>query len=468
MEGTLVLRRGGEEVTDFVIGKFNDLRLEKTGALLFKRITTTYSTCIKKLAGERRLEVSFGRFLQHEGVTLDEISASLCGKANLNCRDRKHILSIQDTVESAYPTQPSKKSELGRGSKSSVKSFFGHPSVLVDAFTKDILGLGSVKVWTRGEEELSPRSSRPIEEKESLRWIETAEKTDRNITYPALITHIADRECDIYEFFVRVPNERNHIIVRSHHDRALGDGDCLSEHMSEVKVLGKYTIELPAITGVRAEREAKIALKFSKIDLPYPKANSSQVKTEVELTCIEVEEIGEVPQGEKPIFWRLLTSHEVKTVEEAKQIVTWYTWRWVIEQVFRTMKKKGFKIEESQIETPESLMKMFLLGLAAAVQVLCLVHARDGKTSRPVNDVFSEDELIVLRLLLMKCEGKKKKNPYDPNLLSWASWIIARLGGWNGYPSERPPGPITMFDGLKKFNNFFEMWLLMQKDMCIR
>ena len=37
-------------------------------------------------------------------------------------------------------------------------------------------------------------------------------------------------------------------------------------------------------------------------------------------------------------------------------------------------------------------------------------------------------------------------------LVIWASWIVARLGGWTGCASEKPPGPITMRHGLNSFH----------------
>ena len=52
-----------------------------------------------------------------------------------------------------------------------------------------------------------------------------------------------------------------------------------------------------------------------------------------------------------------------------------------------------------------------------------------------------------------KMEGKteKLKNPYKKSTLQYATWVIARLGGWKGYASERKPGITTLWIGLEKF-----------------
>jgi hypothetical protein len=41
-----------------------------------------------------------------------------------------------------------------------------------------------------------------------------------------------------------------------------------------------------------------------------------------------------------------------------------------------------------------------------------------------------------------------------------APWLIARLGGWKGFPSQRPPGVITLYEGWCRFFNIFDGWAI--------
>ncbi len=64
--------------------------------------------------------------------------------------------------------------------------------------------------------------------------------------------------------------------------------------------------------------------------------------------------------------------------------------------------------------------------------------------------------------LCRKYEGKTKKlkNPHSIENLAYGSWVIARHGGWKGYASQGPAGPITMLEGLKKFSSVVQGWNL--------
>jgi hypothetical protein len=42
-------------------------------------------------------------------------------------------------------------------------------------------------------------------------------------------------------------------------------------------------------------------------------------------------------------------------------------------------------------------------------------------------------------------------------------WIVARLGGWKGYNSQRRAGPITLKRGMHNFVQIFNGWRLALK-----
>lgn len=158
----------------------------------------------------------------------------------------------------------------------------------------------------------------------------------------------------------------------------------------------------------------------------------------------------------------MLTTHTLNTLEQARQCIAWYCQRWHIEQLFRTLKRQGLDIESSLIEDGGRLEKLAVLGMSAAVRTMQLTLAREGQTSRPAGDAFSEEEIELLHHVGPTLEGKtaKQKNPHLPASLAWAAWIIARLGGWKGYATERKPGPITIFHGLQAFSSIQQGWAI--------
>jgi hypothetical protein len=146
------------------------------------------------------------------------------------------------------------------------------------------------------------------------------------------------------------------------------------------------------------------------------------------------------------------------------QIVAWYRLRWIIEQVFRTMKTDAVDVETPQITTPLSLAKLATVALIAATRVMQSVIGRDASTRQSVLDAADPTELPAPRAIGATLEGRteKLKNPFDPASLAWYAWIVARLGGWSGYTSKgyRPPGPKTTARGLKRLDAIVQGWML--------
>ena len=155
-----------------------------------------------------------------------------------------------------------------------------------------------------------------------------------------------------------------------------------------------------------------------------------------------------------------LTSHKVADAADARRIVGFYRHRWIIEQLFRTLKTKGFDLEAVRVADNGPFEKLVTASLIAAVTVLQLVHERDGAAWRPLEDAFDPDDQAALEAVSATLEGKtaRQKNPHPRGSLAYAAWVIARLGGWTGYYGK--PGPIVMLNGLVQFHAIKHGWAL--------
>lgn len=122
---------------------------------------------------------------------------------------------------------------------------------------------------------------------------------------------------------------------------------------------------------------------------------------------VEAKEL-DCPSGQEPVDWRLFTTHIVNNFSEAKQIILWYRMRWTIEQIFRTVKSQGLNIEESQVEAGDNLMKLAVLALCAAIQIMQLVSAREGTTELETHDLFTANERLFM-VALLATVGKNTK-----------------------------------------------------------
>ena len=141
----------------------------------------------------------------------------------------------------------------------------------------------------------------------------------------------------------------------------------------------------------------------------------------------------------------------------------WYRWRWRIEQLFATLKRVGLNIEATQLESMAGIQRLTVLALSVAVRILQMVEGREN-SDLPASLSFSNPQQQCLAELASDLQGRtqKQQNPYPPFSLAWATWLIARLGGWSDYRSQRPPGMPTLVHGLRKFESIFLGWKLAQ------
>jgi Transposase DDE domain len=421
--------------------------------------------CLRRLSkGDRALEVRFNRFLGHDKVTPERIIESW-SDSTVAAVEGRHVLAIQDTSEIHFNTTARRRRGLGEIGKGNHHGVLLHPMLAVDADNGVCLGLLSGEVWTRQGRRTVSHDNRDLSDKESQRWIATALAAKPLLQKAAMVTVLGDRESDIFALYASAAEQQFHVIARSMHDRKLADQTGLYAACDAKAAVDRRVVQLPA-RAQRPARQAKLELRFGSIELARPRTKwLRHLPESLPLSFVDVCEVDAAP-GVEPLHWRLLTSHEVAGAEDAWRIVDWYKRRWIIEQFFRVLKTQGFKLEDSQIGIADRLLKLVAIAAKAAVITIQLLQARDGG-QQSIVVAFNDSEINALAALNRQIEARSKrlKNPHSPDKLAWASWIIGRLGGWDGYPSSRPPGPITFKTGLEYFQAVAAGWSL--RDTCM-
>jgi hypothetical protein len=411
-------------------------------------------SCVRRLAGTRAREIQFTRFLRNGSVTATEMATHATERTAVRAAGRD-VVVIQDTSELALGGRRAKANGYGPvGKGGALRGLLLHAVLAVDAGTGGVLGLVDAKVWNRKGGKVTDRRSRETPHKESQRWLDGTMRAGEVLAAAAQITSVSDRESDIYEHFARRPSNV-HLIVRACQNRQIETDDVdqislLFPHVDSLPEQGRLEVKIPAAPGRKA-RTTELAIRFSRVVLCKPLHGAApDLPATIALTTVDVRETS-TPQDGKPIHWRLLTTHAVTNLGEARRIVDLYRLRWTIEEFFHTLKTAGFNIEAADIGDPQVMIKFVAAATVAAVTVMQLVKARDGTTGQSLADAFEPADQPILEAVSTQLEGKtaRQKNPHPKGSLAFGSWVIGRLGGWTGYYGK--PGPQVIRRGLDDF-----------------
>jgi Transposase DDE domain len=450
-----------------------DRRLNVPFTRLLKAMVDKISVTLRRLSGSRSEEVSFGRFINHPAVTPSHIIKQHWHNLNPEWSGR-HLLLIEDATTLSFKLNAMRK-DLGYVGKSQTLGGFQlHNSLILDADDLACYGVGSAQVnkteFSDKEQRKERRRDRwktPLEEKETYRWYTTIQSSVRNCPGAACYTVIADQEADIYEIYGRLLEQNWNFVIRGTDNRLVmndkGEKLLLSKTLSQCPVLHTYEAAVCS-TPVRSAHVAKLQVKYTAVQLPKPKDHPNQeLACRLSLWVIEItEDAQSVSEGEEPIHWVLFTSHPVPDVQAALMIIAWYCARWNIEQLYRSVKLEGLDIEHSEVQSLQALANLATLALIAATQIMTLLRARDAQTQQSADLLFTQQETECLQKVNPTLEGKteKQKNPHPPNSMAFATWVIARLGGWTPYNKKRPPGPITIANGMVQFYAIYKGYVL--------
>ena len=160
----------------------------------------------------------------------------------------------------------------------------------------------------------------PIEEKESVRWLENVRQSTALFQQPERCVHIGDRESDIYELFWTAHQAGTHFLVRTCVDRLAGDGEhTVAEAMKEVRVKGRHRLKVKNNQG--EWEEAVLELRYHPIRVLPSRAKKKQCPA-LTLTVLYAQE-RDTPKDREKIDWKLVTDLPVRSRAEAIEKLEW-------------------------------------------------------------------------------------------------------------------------------------------------
>ena len=389
------------------------------------------------------------RFFDNRKVTPEKILAPHREATCVRMGEQPVVLCVQDTSELDYSGQKQMR-DLGPLTYEAQQGLLLHPTL---AITPDRLALGVLdnRIWARDIESYGKgkdRASKPIEEKESFRWIEGYQQICRiSQRLPnTRCVYVADRESDLYDLFIEAEEQENpaDFLVRAKHDRIVTDDSRLSEELARAAVLGEATFELPP-THSRQRKPVTQRLKAVRVNL-RPPTKKAQLPS-VDVTVILAEEV-RPPKGEKPITWILLTNLPVTTGDQVLEKLQWYLCRWQIEIFFRIL-KSGCKVEKLQLECAERLQPALMMYMIIAWRVLYLTYLGRECPDLPCDLVFDTKEWQAIHLV-----STQTRAPEQVPSLNTILRMIASMGGFLARKSDGEPGPQTIWIGLQRTRDF--------------
>lgn len=404
------------------------------------------------------------RFFSNGNVSEDKIMEGHFAASALRIRATDGpILILQDTTEFSFKrSAPEKigftkistgcKLEEGRYQKHAVCGLLMHASL---AITPDglPLGLTAAKFWSRSKFKGTAALKRrinptrvPIEQKESMRWLDNLRLSTKRAGAPERCVHIGDRESDIYELYCLAEELGTGFLVRSCVDRLAEDGNTtISRVMAQIQASGTHEIGFRDAQGQAHRAVLTIRHATMTVRPPIGKQRKYQHQT---LQIIHAEEL-DPPEGRPPVFWKLITNLPVESHAQAVHKLEWYALRWKIETFFRTL-KTGCRIEDIRLATADRLANCIALCCIVAWRVSWLTMLSRGTQRATPAAVFTEAE----RGLLERATPDRKRD--DPRDLHFYVRAIARLGGYLDRAADPPPGTTVIWRGFARLADLVE------------
>ena len=403
---------------DFVDINFTDQRLKSRFFKIIDAFAASPGKSTWAATGSRSSAKAAYRFFSNSEISKDELldSISRATVEKIKCADAEWILAVQDTTAVGFGDRKAIQG-MGYDCSTEQRGMLVHSCIAV---TDQGIPLGIIYQETNTREKPKDDSqtkeqkrSRPIEEKENFRWLDSMRETLLRMPADIPILTVCDREGDFYEFFSEAADLKANFLIRIVQNRMVDDGKKIFHELRSSPVAGSMVVRMSRNPKEHIpSRNIKMDYHCKKVTIYRPERRKEKhLREKLELTAIYVHE-----SGKKGTEWFLLTTVTVKSEKE---------------------------IEKNQAREYGRLSFLTLLYSVIAMQILNLTYL--GKICPEISSgiVFVEEEWKVLC-----CCARKSKEIPESYSLKEAIYDLGVLGGTKGAPSDGMPGVRSIWQGL--------------------
>jgi hypothetical protein len=392
------------------------------------------------------------RFLESKRVDTKQVGEAVHETAALDCVPFARVFVVLDQTDLTFVDR--------RGVRGLGPVLMRNCDALRSAHVMNALALGPDGVpvgvldqqwWIRPEERTPWRNGdlRPPQERESWSWVRSIEAVEDRLSRVAPQTvpwFVMDRGADFHGTLVDAVRRRRLVTVRSSYDRRIrrnGAIRWLWKSLARRPIEGHVDVQVPA-TSRSPARVARLEIRTLRAEVrvsgrPHPEVWG-------DLSCVRVREAGKVPCGQKPIEWKLLSTHPVEKFEDALLILQSYVWRWRIETFHRSWKTGACNVESSQLRSLDAITRWGTILAAVAARVERLRLLSRTQPDLCALEEFTQHELDAAIVL----SETKRFEVGSPMTLAEAVRLVAMVGGYMGRKRDGPPGSITIRRGLER------------------
>jgi hypothetical protein len=457
-------------VDEFAAIDFNDERLTKRLCKVAELVSDCPHVSLPAAAagGRADLEGAY-RFFNNSKVTPERILSTHQRTTieRINDSNTDLIVISQDTSKCDLTRPNQQVAGAGYLGGNQKYGLYLHPLLAstLERLPLGIVGQQNYKRLTISKlsksEKRKRRQSKPLEEKESFRWLQglhQAKQVARQCPEKACVI-VQDSEGDINELLCAdrsLGDARElHLIVRGGQARVTTEGK-LVEVLRQQPVRFQRTIAVsprnPKIACTKHRREQQRKPRQAVVDIRARTVeltpNSAPEKLVYQVVLVE--EV-DPPADSEPVQWILITSLPVATERQVKQIIQAYCVRWQIEIFFRVL-KTGCRIEKRQFETIEGIENVIALFMVIAWRIMYLTMLGRECPAMNCEMIFQDYEWMSIYKVL------KKPIPDTPPSLKEVVCTIAQLGGYIDRPGTEP-GPETLWKGMQAAYFYGNAWL---------